>query len=432
MNQRNAQADLAQLREKARAAESAGLQEAAIQAWTGVLDLAPDDLEALLSLAFERLRIRRFSDAESDFKALVQCAPADGQVHFGLAMALYEQQKLEESLASLETASSLDPGFVHAWLYAGAIHERLAREERALGCYLRAVRLVHKTDVRQIPEDVRRFLTHASSYVRERLSDQLAKVFEELSARHGRPALARIAHAAAIFTGHVPKPPMHPKWRPGFFCVPDLQPRRFLEREEFGWVEDVESKTQVVRQEYLSAIEDGRGFNPYIDYPEGSHQAQAWQTLNRSMDWSTLHLHRHGMKNEVHCQRCPETAAMLESVVDLHRVPGYGPEVMFSVLNPKTRIPPHYGSVNGRLVVHLPLVVPGKGYLRVGDECREWEEGRLLIFDDTFEHEAYNGSDLTRIVLIFDIWNPQLSIAEREAFAAVLAVAQQFESSLLS
>ena len=70
--------------------------------------------------------------------------------------------------------------------------------------------------------------------------------------------------------------------------------------------------------------------------------------------------------------------------------------------------------VNCRLVVHLPLIIPPDCGIRVGSETRGWEEGSCIVFDDTFEHEAWNRSGHTRVVLIFDIWNPHLSEAERE------------------
>jgi aspartyl/asparaginyl beta-hydroxylase (cupin superfamily) len=141
---------------------------------------------------------------------------------------------------------------------------------------------------------------------------------------------------------------------------------------------------------------------------------------------------RHGQIMEAACQRFPLTFGAIRSLPDLHDVPGYGPEIMFSLLHPKTRIPAHRGSVNGRLVAHLPLIVPENcGYLRVADEKRGWETGSLLIFDDTFDHEAWNGSDEQRIILIFDVWNPQLSLPEREAFRRVLDQSARFERELL-
>ena len=55
-----------------------------------------------------------------------------------------------------------------------------------------------------------------------------------------------------------------------------------------------------------------------------------------------------------------------------------------------------------------------------------------MVFDDTFDHEAWNGSDERRIVLIFDVWNPQLSLPEREAFRRVLDRSARFERELLA
>ncbi len=75
--------------------------------------------------------------------------------------------------------------------------------------------------------------------------------------------------------------------------------------------------------------------------------------------------------------------------------------------------------LNSRLICHLPLIVPPGGWLRVGGETRFWEEGRLLIFDDSIEHEARNPSDRLRVVLIFDIWRPELSEAERRGVSAI-------------
>ena len=92
---------------------------------------------------------------------------------------------------------------------------------------------------------------------------------------------------------------------------------------------------------------------------------------------------------------------------------------MFSVLQPHTHIPPHTGSTNARLICHLPLIVPPKCLYRVGFERREWKLGEAFVFDDTIEHEAFNNSDEVRVVLIFDVWNPLLTPAERDVVTAL-------------
>jgi aspartyl/asparaginyl beta-hydroxylase (cupin superfamily) len=71
-------------------------------------------------------------------------------------------------------------------------------------------------------------------------------------------------------------------------------------------------------------------------------------------------------------------------------------------------------------VVHLPLVVPAGCAFRVGNETREWVPGKAWVFDDTIEHEAWNDSDQLRTVLIFDIWHPDLTEAERELVRATM------------
>jgi aspartyl/asparaginyl beta-hydroxylase (cupin superfamily) len=99
---------------------------------------------------------------------------------------------------------------------------------------------------------------------------------------------------------------------------------------------------------------------------------------------------------------------------------------VFSILDAKTRIPPHTGVSNTRLIVHLPLIVPPGCGFRVGAERREWHPGKAFVFDDTFEHEAWNDSDAPRAVLILDIWSPYITVAERELVSKVTADVGEF------
>jgi aspartyl/asparaginyl beta-hydroxylase (cupin superfamily) len=98
---------------------------------------------------------------------------------------------------------------------------------------------------------------------------------------------------------------------------------------------------------------------------------------------------------------------------------GYAPVAYFSVLQPRTRLPAHTGTTNTRSIVHLPLIIPERCGFRVGSQVRAWEAGKAWVFDDTLEHEAWNDSDQTRIILIFDIWNPLLTDAERDLVRAL-------------
>jgi aspartate beta-hydroxylase len=89
--------------------------------------------------------------------------------------------------------------------------------------------------------------------------------------------------------------------------------------------------------------------------------------------------------------------------------------VLFSVFTAGTHLLPHRGVTNTRIVGHLPLIIPEDCALAVGGEIHVWQKGRVVMFDDTYEHEAWNRSRRTRVVLIFDVWNPYLTEAERAA-----------------
>jgi len=97
------------------------------------------------------------------------------------------------------------------------------------------------------------------------------------------------------------------------------------------------------------------------------------------------------------------------------------------VLSPGTHLLPHRGVTNARIVAHLPLIVPVDCALRAGGEVHVWREGRLVFFDDTYEHEAWNRSGETRVVLILDCWNPYLTEAERAATGELMAAIGDFD-----
>ena len=108
----------------------------------------------------------------------------------------------------------------------------------------------------------------------------------------------------------------------------------------------------------------------------------------------------------------------------------HGPEVLYSVFTPGTHLLPHRGVTNTRLVSHLPLLVPEDCAINVGGELHHWQEGRVVVFDDTFEHEAWNRSKKTRVVMIYDIWNPYLDDAERAAITDLVADIGDFRQSV--
>jgi len=130
------------------------------------------------------------------------------------------------------------------------------------------------------------------------------------------------------------------------------------------------------------------------------------EEIGRTGRWSVLFLHELGRPNEENLARCPTTA----SIIDKHRtITTSTGLIYFSSLDPQTRVAPHQGPTNLRLRCHLGLEVPESCGMRVGGLTGSWEEGRCVVFDDSFWHEVWNESDRRRLVLILDLWHPDLS-----------------------
>jgi len=206
---------------------------------------------------------------------------------------------------------------------------------------------------------------------------------------------------------------------PTHFHYPGLVEREFHPRRLFPWIESLEAATEEIAAEFQSVMTAERAeLVPYIQYPE--HQPlDQWRALNKSRDWTAIHLLQNGERVEANARHCPRTLEVLAGC-DQPQVRGASPNAMFSLLAPNTAIPPHVGVNNARLVCHLPLIVPEGCWFRVGAETRFWRKGEAFLFDDTIEHEALNPSDELRVVLIFDVWRPELEPVERQAIAAAI------------
>jgi aspartyl/asparaginyl beta-hydroxylase (cupin superfamily) len=218
--------------------------------------------------------------------------------------------------------------------------------------------------------------------------------------------------------------------QPTHFHYPGLPAFEFHERSRFPWIERLEAATPAIRAEFDALLaSEAAELVPYIQYRDDVPLAQ-WRALNRSRDWTAIHLLQNGQRIERNARHCPALMALLAELPQPW-VPRCSPNAMFSLLAPRTRIPPHTGVSNTRLVCHLPLNVPPGCGFRVGAETRSWEVGRAFVFDDTIEHEAWNDSDELRVVLIFDLWAWALGTAEREAVAGVMACSEVGAAEML-
>lgn len=259
-------------------------------------------------------------------------------------------------------------------------------------------------------------LSAAEAYLREAAARYQAHIEAAVA---GAGAGPRLDEALAILLGRKPLhlPPVPYPQRPSVFHFPGLPPRPFYEREAFGWAPALEAATAAIRAEVETLLAEGADFRPYVER-EKDRPERDFHGLQDDPSWTAFYLWKDGAFVEENAARCPRTVEAMRKV-PLSRIGSRTPSVLFSLLRPGAHIPPHHGMLNSRLICHLPLIVPPGGWLRVGGETRAWEEGKLLIFDDSIEHEARNPADSLRVVLLFDIWRPELSEAERRGVSAI-------------
>ena len=311
---------------------------------------------------------------------------------------------------------AIDPYYYPALLAKGMLLERGGETRKAALVYKDLLKIVPPDS--EIPPELQEPLAHARDVVRENamaLERLLGSRLDEIRHHHANEKLDRFDECVDIVLG---KKKVYTQ-EPSMLLYPHLPAVQFYDAAQFPWIAALEAASGDIREEFFALIDqDTPGFRPYVDHPAGSPLNQ-WRELNHSPRWSAYFLWDNGVRIDDHCRRCPRTTKAVEAA-PLCDIPGFAPTVFFSILKPGTRIPPHTGVTNTRLVVHLPLVVPEACGFRVGNETRPWQPGRAWVFDDTIEHEAWNDSDKLRVVLIVDIWNPYLSATERELVTALL------------
>ena len=342
--------------------------------------------------------------------------PDNLNVKLNIAMARRTQGDLPGAIQALDAVLAMDPYSFLALFSKGAVLEQMGRERQAAEIYRNALKIAPPDE--QTPPALREPVLRARKLVVDQAEAMRDHLRGRLGARldkHQGQSLTRFNESLEILAGT--QKVFHAD--PVQLTIPRLPAIPFFDRDAFDWLPVLEAATNTIRDELTALLEHGMtGFAPYIQYAPGTPENQ-FAALNHNSRWSSLWLWKDGARQQEPMARCPETTAVLEEL-PLCDQPGFAPTALFSALAPRTRIPPHTGSSNSRLLVHLPLVLPGPAGFRVGNEVREWRLGEAWAFDDTIEHEAWNDADETRVILIFDIWNPLLSAGERELVSELL------------
>jgi aspartyl/asparaginyl beta-hydroxylase (cupin superfamily) len=243
-------------------------------------------------------------------------------------------------------------------------------------------------------------------------ADHLLQTLEGFRQSAGAPAgsLDRIAQGIRILAG---EPKGGDDYQRPAFYLPGLTSRPYWDSSQFACAAKLESASGIIREEVLGLRE------------QPVFKAEPEADLVTAGTWAQFELALAGRMIEENCARAPRTAKVLGELEEAQDCDF----MMFSANVPGTHLRPHCGTTNTRLRCHLGLIVPEGCSMRVRTEVRPWEEGKCLIFDDSFEHEVWNQGTGTRVILLVDIWHPEVTPIER---LVIQQLAGQFRSVALN
>lgn len=378
-------------------------------------------IEALGRAGMEALERGDAAAARRSFEQIVASGQAPAPAWILLAQACRQAGDAEAERDAIDQALAVDPRNLRAMIMKGDWFSRRDDIRAATSFYQFALKLVPAGAT--LPPGLAADLARAEAAVADfsrryegHLTDRLAQ-----AGFSGDGVAPRVQESIDILLGNK----QLYFQQPTSYFFPGLPQIQFYERSQFPWVAALEQAVPEMQAELAGLIEEREAaFKPYVEVPTDRAFNQSHAMLNNP-DWSALYLWKNGALVEENASRCPRTMEALTAAPIPH-IRTRSPMVLFSRLKPGTHIPPHNGMLNTRLICHIPLIVPPACRLRVGNEIRQVEEGKALIFDDSIEHEAWNDSDKTRIVLLLEVWRPEISEDERRALTALFEAINEF------
>ncbi|MFZ2996494.1 aspartyl/asparaginyl beta-hydroxylase domain-containing protein [Sphingobium sp.] len=412
-------ASVERLLQQAGEARRQGRVADAQRAVAGALARAPDMPQARNLAGMIALDQSDFATARNHFLAAAQADPGEAALWMNVASAQRGLSDAAGERLALDRALAIDQRNLMAQIRMAQLQQRLDERQGASDSWIKALALA--AALPDMPPALADTLAEARAFVADHqarfagfieagVAPTLAQA-DPLSQRRFNACLDREFGRRTIYHNHCSG--LH---------YPFLPADEYFDRDHFPWMAELEAKADAIRAEFLALVErDGGAVRPYVRQDAGTPQNK-WTALDGSLDWGAVFLWEYGVRNEAICAACPQTVAALEALPRAD-IPGRAPSAFFSLLKSHSHIPAHTGVTNSRTIIHLPLIVPPGCSFRVGGETRVWEEGRAFAFDDTIEHEAWNESDHLRVVLIFDVWNPHLSLAEQQLLKQFYATA---------
>ncbi|PLK27914.1 hydroxylase [Novosphingobium sp. TH158] len=318
---------------------------------------------------------------------------------------------LDAAETAIDRELKRDTRDVGALLVKGHLRERLGDPRAASSFYQAAANQAAAGS--PVPPPLAGLLTHGQRFIAALQGDygaHLREVVGDVLSPAMREAIDLLTGKSQVYLQH-----------PSVFYYPGLPQKWFYETADFPWLEPMLDLSPAMRNEYLARVESG--FEPYVQHR--ANRPAPNNPLLGKMDWSAHYFWQDGSLVEGNAAACPATMQALGHA-PLPHVPGRAPNALWSRLLPGARIAPHYGMLNTRLICHVPVKTAPGCSLRVGNDRREWTDGTAFVFDDSIEHEAFNTGPESRVILLFEIWRPEIPPEDREAIARIFQAIDSF------
>ncbi|XP_037135146.1 aspartyl/asparaginyl beta-hydroxylase isoform X8 [Syngnathus acus] len=347
-------------------------------------DATPDLIRAALKRRAERQQfLGRMRGAVATLEKLVQIFPKDISLKNDLGVAYLLLGDNKGAKAIYEEVLAVAPSDGFAKVHYGFILKSENKIAESIP-YLK-----EGLESGEPGTDDGRFYFH--------LGDALQRVGDKSQAYHWYQVGHERGHFASV-------------WQRSLYNVDGLKAQPWWTPNETGYtdlVKALEKNWKMIRDEAMAMMDQNTG--QFVPEEEN---------LREKGEWGQYTLWQQGKKSGTSCQAVPKTCSLLERFPEATACKRG--QIKFSVMQPGTHVWPHTGPTNCRLRMHLGLVIPKQGCtIRCTDQTREWEEGKVLIFDDSFEHEVWQDADTFRLIFIVDVWHPQLTASQRQTLSAI-------------
>ncbi|WP_240330678.1 aspartyl/asparaginyl beta-hydroxylase domain-containing protein [Sphingorhabdus sp. Alg239-R122] len=384
------------------------------------MTMHPNTVQQLTQESTEALRRGDGASARAKLQEIIKNGPGMPKPWFLMAQACHLADDAEGEDNALEQLLTDEPRHLVGLLMKGVLKAKQGDSRAAASFYRTALNVA--AQLPQIPQTIVPMLQKAEAHIESSSADYEDFLLAQLEAKGvSRSVSPRFDQSLDLLLG---KNELYLQ-QPSVFYFPGLPQRAFYEREEFSWIADMEAQIPALQHELQGVLQQKDEFAPYVKInPERPLPNNA---LLNDPSWGAYYFWENGVQVEEHAEQCPVTMEALTQP-PLPIIKERSPIALYSLLKPGTHIKPHHGVLNTRLICHIPLITHDKCALRVGSETRRWEDGKALIFDDSFEHEAWNRGDSTRIILLFEVWRPEITEEERVALTAIFEAISYYDA----